>query len=1371
MNTQQYDPSLSTSNFNNPSQPPINSNRPQFPSSILNSQPSPSFNNSQTNTTSSFASSNMNTSQTPSYSSNFVSPVRNNNSTFVDSARTNNPNSNLPYFAPPNSQTQPLGIQLQNDPSLNYSSYNSPISAQYTLNNENSANYEVKLRLSKPKWDTKKEGPQCLKCGSKFTLFLRRHHCRCCEREFCDPCSQKRISVPMFGHASPVRVCDGCFRHLSAGNNECACKLVPYFETIGSDTETALKEFAEIVQKQNIFGVESLIIDLFNETNCTQPLISVLQQQPNNESTTQIVLEILVSVKEEKFLLKLDQLGILPILIDILNSATCSELTKTYGLNLIYSLSLLKVPRQKFVELGGIKIIVEGLGSEDSIILELSVKIFEQLTLTPEIGISLGEHLPSVIILLSSENKTVVEKVIKIFQNLSKIEEMKPILLSIGVVSAFLFHYQSNKENLSAPLQVSCFQVIQELSKQPSGAKEITSLENGLSILLSSLDSSNEAIPEISLNIFQNLVRSESNIVVSQFLISTGLEKLFQKLNTPKTLVQRLCLEILSDLVMNYPAETNPLIRQIEGVEKLIAIINSQNDNMPQALNFLHKLIDQDVETTSIVIEKGGIPLLLEILHTISTNEVLALSILNSLISICQASPNAIENLSTQGGIQLEILHKFISQSSNPMLLDKSLSLLLLLSSHKAIKSKISSEFVQTLSKLVHHDTVKTQLCVLKIINALITSENLEEPLRDKFGETNCFVGLIPILQSGLPEIQEVAAVTLQQLARSWLNRERMKINEEFIHTLVSLISSNSTFALQQDSSKALIIEIICAISSDESSHPLFRSAHIFEILMEHLFNENELIIQNSILCLANLIRTDADCEVVQRQGGVLALINHLHSKNPFILEGAISTIGNLSRSASCKKDLIEGNVINFLIPYLQTSAEETNSQNSNLKIKIIWVLSLLSTYENFSSSIEASNLFISCLVNAMLQYSKDTNIIQQLAFTLMNYCANNSAHWENLVTLGGIPILMILIQVPLIDAQFQAANDLESLCNIEECRKQIIDSKDIPFFFTLLSHNETKLQNKAISILSSLSFDANSWSFILPSLKTLLPFFQSPQHQIEVLNLLSNLSQSEANWKELNQIDILLKVVEIIANNPTEDSLIIPSLNIICNMGKSESNAEIIHNQGGILYLIGLLTSKDLIQEKTVLALGNLANVCAKCRDSIFSNRGLDPVVSLLNTSTNLQVLANVIYLMSMLSSHSDFCETIAKQGGLPTLIHLIEPNSNLVLDLQQQILCILKNVSSNGSHQRTALIQAKVLSSLYPYLFLNSVPHLQSLAWESISYLSIEEQVKIESDELINSIPKYIEDDNSKIKIYVLKTVIQLSINGNFNLHKMFF
>jgi len=50
----------------------------------------------------------------------------------------------------------------------------------------------LRQRLMK-NWIRNEDVDACMKCGSAFSVLLRKHHCRVCGRIFCDACSSKKL--------------------------------------------------------------------------------------------------------------------------------------------------------------------------------------------------------------------------------------------------------------------------------------------------------------------------------------------------------------------------------------------------------------------------------------------------------------------------------------------------------------------------------------------------------------------------------------------------------------------------------------------------------------------------------------------------------------------------------------------------------------------------------------------------------------------------------------------------------------------------------------------------------------------------------------------------------------------------------------------------------------------------------------------------------------------------------------------------------------------------------------------------------------------------------------------------------------------------
>ena len=61
-------------------------------------------------------------------------------------------------------------------------------------------------------WKSDADRGRCASCAAAFSILKRRHHCRLCGDIFCDPCSEIRRNMPLYGYSTPQRVCVPCAR-------------------------------------------------------------------------------------------------------------------------------------------------------------------------------------------------------------------------------------------------------------------------------------------------------------------------------------------------------------------------------------------------------------------------------------------------------------------------------------------------------------------------------------------------------------------------------------------------------------------------------------------------------------------------------------------------------------------------------------------------------------------------------------------------------------------------------------------------------------------------------------------------------------------------------------------------------------------------------------------------------------------------------------------------------------------------------------------------------------------------------------------------------------------------------------------------------
>ncbi|PAA46080.1 hypothetical protein BOX15_Mlig008715g3 [Macrostomum lignano] len=70
------------------------------------------------------------------------------------------------------------------------------------------------LGFVKPYWVPDRDAPLCMRCGAKFTVLRRRHHCRACGRVLCSACACHTARLAFLGGAK-ARVCAACHQQLT----------------------------------------------------------------------------------------------------------------------------------------------------------------------------------------------------------------------------------------------------------------------------------------------------------------------------------------------------------------------------------------------------------------------------------------------------------------------------------------------------------------------------------------------------------------------------------------------------------------------------------------------------------------------------------------------------------------------------------------------------------------------------------------------------------------------------------------------------------------------------------------------------------------------------------------------------------------------------------------------------------------------------------------------------------------------------------------------------------------------------------------------------------------------------------------------------
>ncbi|XP_060565596.1 early endosome antigen 1-like [Ruditapes philippinarum] len=81
--------------------------------------------------------------------------------------------------------------------------------ALHEMGRENQSLQITTTKVQSRKWADDSEVKDCMACSKKFSVTVRRHHCRHCGNIFCNECSSREAKIAM--SKKPVRVCDNCY--------------------------------------------------------------------------------------------------------------------------------------------------------------------------------------------------------------------------------------------------------------------------------------------------------------------------------------------------------------------------------------------------------------------------------------------------------------------------------------------------------------------------------------------------------------------------------------------------------------------------------------------------------------------------------------------------------------------------------------------------------------------------------------------------------------------------------------------------------------------------------------------------------------------------------------------------------------------------------------------------------------------------------------------------------------------------------------------------------------------------------------------------------------------------------------------------------
>eukprot|EP01114_Cavostelium_apophysatum_P005443 TRINITY_DN1643_c0_g1_i3.p1 TRINITY_DN1643_c0_g1~~TRINITY_DN1643_c0_g1_i3.p1 ORF type:complete len:997 (+),score=254.06 TRINITY_DN1643_c0_g1_i3:187-3177(+) len=766
------------------------------------------------------------------------------------------------------------------------------------------------LASSKPTWNTTKESPRCTRCNAEFSLLLkRRHHCRCCFRQYCDGCSTKTTKVPQFGHPTPVRVCDPCFRHLGKSDNTCASKLIPYLAADQPEVERAVQEFSTLVKSH--YHEKEFVEELL-QLGCLAPSLEVLAapSSPTLTAPTRLeLLRVLELVSQEPAVLKsLGDFRADVALVAILGSEANAE-TKAAAAHVLTELARVDENRARIGTAGALKPLLEILGGSDDkpLVRQAAAAVHAIVSGGASSDANrkvAGENVSVLVIHVSNSDPELLASIIGTLEQLATLEAAA--LHDAGAVQALLGLFADKSIANDAGLLLQTLHAIVAMSRLREACRTIADVPDGLASLISLMDSSDFDIREQALAIIQNISKHSEFLgtLNREILFNGGLATLVGLIATDAATnggsnaaatsdAQRIALDILSNLVEN---QTRQLLLDSGAIPAIFkAITPPNNANLTVALGALSKVVLNSDEAAVQVLSVGGVGILVDLLSSADANVAkMSLACLNHLAT----SPQVAEALST-GKVTIDALAALVSSGS----LEVSKGALQLLGTI-CVTDHCRTALQQTtalplIRSVLSSPDVESQKLSVKLIGQLCASDRIDDVIRDDLGKAGCIPPIIELLGSPDKDTQNHASFAIKHVARSYLNREEM-IRLGALPKLCIQLSGT-----QDLDSKIRLGEVLAAFSSDQRSRSIIKESAGIPIFTELLFSDNDSLVLDAIMAISNFALDDENITDIHRGGGALGLVTHLSSPKENVQEAAVLALGNLAKNQECRQSLV----------------------------------------------------------------------------------------------------------------------------------------------------------------------------------------------------------------------------------------------------------------------------------------------------------------------------------------------------------------------------------------------------------------------------------------------------------------------------------
>lgn len=293
------------------------------------------------------------------------------------------------------------------------------------------------------------------------------------------------------------------------------------------------------------------------------------------------------------------------------------------------------------------------------------------------------------------------------------------------------------------------------------------------------------------------------------------------------------------------------------------------------------------------------------------------------------------------------------------------------------------------------------------------------------------------------------------------------------------------------------------------------------------------------------------------------------------------------------------------------------------------------------------------------------------------------SSRMDDLNTFSRIKQLVNDLKSPLNEAQTKAAEELRSLAkNDMENRILIGQSGAVKPLISLLRSNVKITQEHAVTALLNLSINENIKSMIAES-GAVEPLI----HVLKTGNTCAKENAAAALFSLSLLEDYRVKIGQSGAVKPLVDLLGTGTLRgkkdaatALFNLSIFHENKARIIQAGAVKYLVELMDPESQMVDKSVALLSNLASVSEGCL-AIAREGGIPLLVEVVETGSHRGKENAASILLQLCLSSPKYCRLVLQEGAVPPLVALSQSGTSRAKEKAQQLLSHFRSQRENSS------------------------------------------------------------------------------------------